>query len=110
MGFKKPWSRPFNRKMTWLSVLDFKLAIFTLGSKEWKDIIDSANLTLTPTIAYLFLSNHSNKVLFVNGSIYWHHNPNILAFDVSMERFTLITMPDTFDHNFLWLKWTVVDL
>ncbi|CAB4288006.1 unnamed protein product [Prunus armeniaca] len=95
-----PWSHPFNKKMTWLSVLDFKLAIFTMGSKEWRDIIDSANLTLTPTIVYLFLSNHSNKVLFINGSIYWHHNPTILAFDVSMERFTLIIMPDTFNPNF----------
>ncbi|KAH0970906.1 hypothetical protein GBA52_023062 [Prunus armeniaca] len=86
--------------MTWLGVLDFKLAIFTLGSKECRDITDSANLTLTPTIAYRFLSNHSNKGLFINGSIYWHHNTTILAFDVSMEGFTLITMPDTFNPNF----------
>ncbi|PQQ15278.1 uncharacterized protein Pyn_12677 [Prunus yedoensis var. nudiflora] len=103
-AFERLWARPISRKMRVLEeVLEFKLAIFTLGSKEWRDITNSANLPLDPQTSYDFLSNIFNRTLFVNGSFYWHHKitsyfrppkSKILAFDVGMERFTLITPPD----------------
>ncbi|XP_008242160.1 PREDICTED: uncharacterized protein LOC103340518 [Prunus mume] len=85
-AFERPWS--FIRRMSWFGGLNFKLAIFTLGSKEWRDITNSANLNLTPMISYGFLSNLSNQTLFVNGSFYC---------PIDLQKFT-------------WLRWTVVQL
>ncbi|KAL6277371.1 hypothetical protein ACE6H2_020972 [Prunus campanulata] len=80
-------------------VLEFKLCIITLGSNEWRQIEPSPFLTASQ--AYDFLDN-ANKSLFVraSGSIYWLYLRSVLAFDIGLETFSLIQVPQSFRFPF----------